>query len=281
MPLHVGSAGARPPQAPRQGPERPRLRIAQPTERRALRLTSGVLCPKRKAALFQTAEKSKRDETGEHKDPRQYAPTQIERALTELGIIWIPAHSPQAKGRVERSFGVAQGRLVKGMRVAGVNTLESANEYLEQKYLPWCNQTLAVVAAHPDDAHRPMEKRHDLAAILCHAETRKVMNDYTIRFAAKVYQIARGDIGAGMRGANVRVESRRDGSIAVRFQNRYLTVSMCEPQAKVTPTKPSSPPHHQPARAMRRSDWNKNFDLKSGPKIWQAAEHFGIRRSDA
>jgi hypothetical protein len=60
-----------------------------------------------------------------------------------LGIIWIPAYSPQAKGRVERSFGVAQDRLVKGMRVAGVNTLESANEYLDQKYLPWCNQTLA------------------------------------------------------------------------------------------------------------------------------------------
>jgi transposase len=240
-----------------------------------------LACYTDKASLFQTAEKSKRDENGEHKDPRQYAPTQIERALTELGIIWIPAHSPQAKGRVERSFGVAQDRLVKGMRVAGVNTLESANEYLEQKYLPWCNQTLAVVAAHPDDAHRPMEKRHDLAAILCHAETRKVMNDYTIRFAAKVYQIARGDIGAGMRGANVRVESRRDGSIAVRFQNRYLTVSMCEPQAKVTSTKPSSPPHRQPARAMRRSDWNKNFDLKSGPKVWQAAEHSGVRRSDA
>jgi DNA-binding Lrp family transcriptional regulator len=240
-----------------------------------------LACYTDKASLFQTAGKSKRDEPGEHKDPRQYAPTQIERALTELGIIWIPAHSPQAKGRVERSFGVAQDRLVKGMRVAGVNTLESANEYLDQKYLPWCNQTLAVVATHPDDAHRPMEKRHDLAAILCHAEKRKVMNDYTIRFAAKVYQIARGDIHTGLRGANVRVESRRDGSVAVRFQNRYLTVSICEPQAKVTPAKPSSPPHRQPVRAMRRSDWNKNFDLKSGPKVWQAAEHSGGRRSDA
>jgi hypothetical protein len=125
-----------------------------------------------------------------------------------------------------------------------------------------------------------MEKRHDLAAILCHAETRKVMNDYTIRFAAKVYQIERGDIRTGMRGSNVRVESRRDGSIAVRFQDRYLTVSMCEPQPKVTPTQPSSPPHRQPARATRRSDWNKNFDLKSGPKVWQAAEHSGFRRID-
>jgi hypothetical protein len=82
-----------------------------------------------------------------------------------------------------------------------------ASPAAQRRPKPWCNQTLAVVAAHPDDAHRPMEKHHDLAAILCHAETRKVMNDYTIRFAAKVYQIAREDIRTGMRGANVRVKA--------------------------------------------------------------------------
>jgi hypothetical protein len=152
------------------------------------------------------------------------------------------------------------------MRAAGVNTLEAANDYLDQKYLRWCNQTLGG-SHYPDDAHRPMERRHDLTAILCHAEKRKVMNDYTIRFAAKVYQVARGDICTGLRGANVRVESRRDGSVAVRFQNRYLTVSICKPQAKMTPVKLPSP-HRQPVRAMRRNDWNKNFDLKSGPKVW-------------
>ena len=159
-----------------------------------------------KASLFQTAGKSKRDEPGEQKDLRKLPPTQIERALTELGITWIPAHSPQAKGRVERSFGVAQDRLVKGMRVAGVTTLEQVNQYLDEKYLPWCNQTLAVVAASPDDAHRAVEKHHDLAAILSHVETRKVMNDYTVKFEARLYQIARRDIRTGLRGATVRVE---------------------------------------------------------------------------
>jgi hypothetical protein len=69
------------------------------------------------------------DEPGVDKDPVEMPPTQIGRALQELGIAWIPAHSPQAKGRVERNFGTAQDRLVKGMRVAGVKTLEQADGF--------------------------------------------------------------------------------------------------------------------------------------------------------
>ena len=83
-----------------------------------------------KAALFQTAEKRKRDEPGVEKDAVEMPPTQIGRGLRELGIAWIAAHSPQAKGRVERNFKTAQDRLVKGMRVAGAKTIEEANRYL-------------------------------------------------------------------------------------------------------------------------------------------------------
>ena len=87
-----------------------------------------------KASLFQTAEKRRRDEPGVDKDPSEMPPTQIGRALRELGIGWIPAHSPQAKGRVERGFSTAQDRLVKGMRVAGAGTLEAANAYLSPSF---------------------------------------------------------------------------------------------------------------------------------------------------
>jgi transposase len=89
-----------------------------------------------KAGMFQVAVKSKRQEQREGLDRQQMPPTQIARALGELGIVWIPAHSPQAKGRVERQFQTAQDRLVKGMRVAGVCTLEAANAYLEKEFLP-------------------------------------------------------------------------------------------------------------------------------------------------
>ena len=73
--------------------------------------------------------------------------TQIGRALRELGIGWIAAHSPQAKGRIERFFGTAQDRLVKGLRLAGADRLEAAQTYLEEEYLPHWNQTFTVLPA--------------------------------------------------------------------------------------------------------------------------------------
>src|ERR1700692_4271814 len=126
-----------------------------------------------KASIFRTAEKRKWDEPGVDKDPVEMPPTQIGRALRELGITWIAAHSPQAKGRVERNFQTAQDRLVKGMRVAGVKTLEEANQYLTDDYLAWWERELTVEAVNPDDAHRPLEKSHDLAASLSYVEMRQ------------------------------------------------------------------------------------------------------------
>jgi len=225
-----------------------------------------------KASLFQTAEKRKRDEPGVEKDAVEMPPTQIGRALRELAIPWIAAHSPQAKGRVERGFLTAQDRLVKGMRVAGVTTLEQANRYLETEFLPWVNATLVVVPAHADDAHRPLEKQHDLAAILSHVESRRVNNDYTIQLDAKIYQTARPDIRTGLRGAVVRVEKRRDGSVAVRFRDRYLRVSLCEQRPKLPTPKPPSQARRGPRQT---SEWCKNFNLKKSPKIWQASEGSG------
>src|SRR5665213_3650815 len=90
-----------------------------------------------KASIFRTAEKHRRDEPGVEKDAVEMPSTQIGRALQELRIAWIAAHSPQAKGRVERNFATAQDRLVKGMRVAGVKTIEEANRYLDEDYLVW------------------------------------------------------------------------------------------------------------------------------------------------
>src|ERR1700722_12420098 len=152
-----------------------------------------------KAGMFQVAVKTKQPEQREGLDRQSMPPTQIARALGELGTVWIPAHSPQAKGRVERQFLTAQDRLVKGMRVAGVRTLEQANAYLEKEFLPWWNRTLVVTPASADDAHRLLGKEHDLAAILSHVEKRQVTNDYTIRWDGQFYQIDRRDIRPGMR----------------------------------------------------------------------------------
>ncbi|NUM99924.1 MAG: ISNCY family transposase [Bryobacteraceae bacterium] len=234
-----------------------------------------------KASLFQTAEKRKRDEPGVEKDPVEMPPTQIGRALRELGITWIAAHSPQAKGRVERNFATAQDRLVKGLRVAGVTTLEQANAYLADYYLVWWERELTVEAANPDDAHRRLEKSHNLAASLSYVETRQVRPDYTVRWNGKLYQIDRAAVTPGLRGANVRVEQRMGGTLAVRHGDRYLSIEEC-----VAPQKKSAPAPKTNTKTKRRtqkrsSDWNKNFDLKKGPKVWQAAQESGFRRKDA
>jgi hypothetical protein len=224
-----------------------------------------------KAAIFRTAEKRKRDEPGVDKDPVEMPPTQIGRALQELGIAWIAAHSPQAKGRVERNFGTAQDRLVKGLRVAGIQTLEEANQYLEETYLVWWQRELAVEPAHPDDAHRVLDKSHNLAASLSHVETRQVRNDYTIPVDAELYQVARQAVVSGLRKASVRVEKRLDGSLAVRFGERYLPVSHCTAVAKTKAPPAKSDAPRRPPNKRRGSEWDKNFDLKKGPKIWQVA----------
>jgi len=230
-----------------------------------------------KASMFRTAEKRKRDEPGVDQDAVEMPPTQIARALGELGITWIAAHSPQAKGRVERNFGTAQDRLVKGMRVAGVKTIEQANEYLRNDYLVWWERELTVEPASADDAHRPLDKSHNLAASLSHVETRQVRNDYTLRWDGKLYQIERPAVTTGLRKAKVRVEQRLDGSLAVRYGERYLPVQECAVADK--PKTPSVKPAKPHRAGKRGSDWNKNFDLKKAPKVWQAAQGSGHRKA--
>jgi transposase len=220
-----------------------------------------------KAGLFQTAPKTVRYATDLPRDERHpLPPTQIGRALRELDIVWIGAHSPQAKGRVERSFQTAQDRLVKGLRVAGAKTLEQANAYLEAEFLVWWNNTIAVIPASSDDAHRPLGKEHSLAASLSYVEPRQVSSGHTIQFDNQTYQIARSDVRAGMRGADVRVEVRLDASMAVRFGKRYLAVTACQPRPKV-PKPKVIPGRARKATAPRvKSQWMKNFHLTSPEK---------------
>ena len=229
-------------------------------------------CYTDKAGLFQTAHKTKREEQREGKDRQPLPPTQIGRALGELNIVWTPAHSPQAKGRIERFFETAQDRLVKGMRLAGAKTMAQANAYLEKEYLPWWNRTRTVAPANDDDAHRPLVKHQDLAAILSHVESRRVKNDYTIQFAGKIYGIERADIGAGLRGAAVRVEQRRDGTVAIRFRDKYLRCQVCE---RAKPADRAAAPRvasvrKKGAQAGGQKVWMKDFMQKTGPALGQA-----------
>jgi len=189
--------------------------------------------------------------------------TQIGRALRELGIGWIAAHSPQAKGRVERFFGTAQDRLVKGLRLAQADSLEAAQTYLEQEYLPQWNQNFTRVPEGSTDAHRPLRAEHQLAAILSHVEERFVSADYTIRYQGRIYQIARGNIRPGLRGGRVRVEQRLDGSLAVKFRQYDLSVTECRVPPKTPP--PPKPVRARKPRPKAAHNWMKDFHLHKSP----------------
>jgi transposase len=224
-----------------------------------------------KASLFQTTPKTSQHLSRVERDPKELPPTQIGRGLRELGIGWIAAHSPQAKGRVERSFQTAQDRLVKGLRIACARTLEDANRYLAEEFVPWWNQHLTVTPANPTEAHRPLRVEHDLVSALSHVETRQVASDYTLRYDGKIYQIARRSIVAGLRGSNVRVEYRLDGTIAVRFRDRNLEVSECIVQPKAKVKAPASPraPKAPKVSAVERLG---NIDLRKGLPVWIAGQ---------
>jgi hypothetical protein len=238
-----------------------------------LRYGRMVACYTDKAGLFRTAPKVARDQKQLPRDEREpLPPTQIGRALAELNIVWIGAHSPQAKGRVERFFETAQDRLVKLMRLAGVKTMEEANEYLEKEFLVWWEKTRTVVPANADDAHRELEKSQDLAAILSRVESRQVKNDYTIQFEGKTYGIERADISAGLRGATVRVEKRRDGTLAIRFRNQYLRHQLCQrAQPRGGQVKPvAASVEKKTVKARRKSKWMDDFFQKPGPALRKA-----------
>jgi transposase len=202
--------------------------------------------------------------------------TQFGRGLRELGIGWIPAYSPQAKGRVERSFGTDQDRLVKHLRLAKVKTLQDANKFLEQEYWPEWNERFARPLDGVVDLHRPLTPQIDLASALSHVEQRVISNDYTFSFAGRRYQIARTDVKVGMRGKSLRVELHLNGVLRARFEGVYAEVSECGVKAPAAP-KPGGKPTRKDHNRGGKSDWMDGFFERPGPTLWQAVEMANAR----
>jgi transposase len=219
-----------------------------------------------RAAMFMVTPRA-----GESAQQRQEADrlTQIGRGLRELGIGWIPAYSPQAKGRVERSFGTDQDRLVKQLRLGKVKTMQDANKFLEAEYWPEWNERFARPLKGVVDMHRALTPQIDLASALSHVEPRVVSNDYTFSFAGRRYQIARPDVKAGMRGKNLRIELHLSGVLRARFEGRYVEVSECGAKA-LTAAKPAGKAVRKDHNRGGKSEWMDGFFERPGPELWQA-----------
>lgn len=210
---------------------------------------------------------------GESKDQQREADrlTQLGRAMRELGIGSILAYSPQAKGRIERSFRTAQDRLVKHLRLAKITTIEVANEFLEKEYWPDWNERFASPVADFPDHHRPLTPQLNLEAILSHVEERVIGNDYTFSFVGRRYQIQRADVQAGMRRQRVRVELRLNGELQACYQGRYLAIAECGARTERIQPK-GSKSVRKDHNAGGRSQWMEGFFNRPSPPLWKLIE---------
>ena len=147
------------------------------------------------------------------------AQTQFERAARELGIEIIHANAPQAKGRIERTFGTLQDRLVKELRLAGVSTIEEANRFLEEFKLRH-NERFAKMALKQGDLHRRLPMGIKFRDILCIKAKRTIANDYTIRWRGRRFVI--DDPSQAMRRQKVEVREHLDGQMSLKFKSRSL-----------------------------------------------------------
>lgn len=180
--------------------------------------------------------------------------SQFGRALSELAVELIPAHSPQAKGRVERLFKTVQDRLVKELRLAEVSTLEAANRFLES-YLPIYNRRFAVLPAQAADLHRPRPAPRELDRMLCLKTTRCLRKDFTIAYQGGLYQIHET-----VRVPHVLVEEHLDGTMRITHQGQTLgfhaitsrPMKVAEAKKIPRPRRPVTPrPDHPWRRRLR------------------------------
>ena len=163
-------------------------------------------------------------------------PTQFGRGMKELSVVLIQAHSPQAKGRVERRHRVFQDRLVKELRLRRINTIDAANTLLDEMFLDEINRRYAIKPADELDLHRPVQAGVDLKDVLCVIEQRVVGNNWCVRWKNRWLQIDSKHANLRLPRKKVMVRQQADGSLTVTYQGQRLALS--QPGSKPQASKP-------------------------------------------
>jgi transposase len=199
--------------------------------------------------------------------------TQFGRALKELDIELICAHSPQAKGRVERANQTLQDRLVKELRLRRISSVVAANLYLPE-FIAEYNLRFAVAARSPESAHRPLHKREDLERILTLCDQRILSKNLTLSYNSVIYQIKTKRASYTMRGAHVEIREKSSGEIIIEYNRRPLAFSVYDEreqqQARVVEAKLLQP---AAARAAARPKQSRGPVPRSHP--WRKFEFGG------
>jgi transposase len=185
--------------------------------------------------------------------------TQFGRAMKELDIELICAHSPQAKGRVERANQTLQDRLVKELRLRAISTVEAGNAYLPE-FIADFNTRFSVSPRTSADAHRPLHGREDLDRLLVLCERRTLSKNLTLSYRNIIYQVVTKRASYTMRGAQVEVRETATGEISIEYKGKVLSYEIYREQERkqgqVTPSKHIDRALSQPAQRRKRERYH-------------------------
>lgn len=186
-------------------------------------------------SVFRVNNEKKRQEAWEQgKRPE----TQFGRMLKDLGIEWIEATSPQAKGRIERLWGTFQDRLLKELRLEGIKTREAASEYLKKRFLPRFNREFRKVPASKEVLYRERPLAKDLARILCWKAERKLTGDHTLSYDGRAWQVLPHPQIRALRGKRVEVRKTLTGRIEAWLGTWRLGLRPAAPEPPRAATAP-------------------------------------------
>lgn len=198
--------------------------------------------------------------------------TQFQRACQDLGIELITAHSPEAKGRVEREFETLQDRLIKEMRLENISDITEANIFLEKKYIGVLNDLFSVVPSKKADLHRELTAvdTKQLDSIFSVHSERIVMNDFTIQFKKQFFQLEEQQPLTVCRKDTIRVEEHLNGSIQLKLRGKELKYFLLPKrpekalQLKVTALSTSKPAYKPPANhPWRNYNFKNQFNVQT------------------
>jgi hypothetical protein len=185
--------------------------------------------------------------------------TQFGRAMQELDIQIICAHSPQAKGRIERANQTLQDRLVKELRLRGISDMPAGNAYLPE-FRDDYNRRFAVIPRSKHEAHRPLLSADNLERILTHQEKRTLTKNLTVHYNKVIYQIQTRRPTYAMRNAPVTVCENAQAEITILYQDKpleYTIYHQAQRQAEVVTTKSLDHQLRQPKPPAANHPWRQ------------------------
>lgn len=191
--------------------------------------------------------------------------TQFQRAMRQLVIELITAHSPQAKGRIERMFNTFQDRLVKELRLNNISTIERANQFLEEEFLPNYKTKYAVEPVSKTNLHKPLtqKEKSGLNSIFSRQSTRRVRNDFTVSFNNQWHQLLQDQPATVRKQDEIIVEEWLDGTLHFKIRGKYLNSKIIAERPQRTEKTdwiiPAKRPTYTPAV---NHPWRGKFVLK-------------------